>query len=96
MKINDVTAEDLLNYLREDNADYHTFSMVNMMLNSAKSYIKSYTGLSDEQLNEKEDLTIVLFVLVTDMYDNRMYTVHNDKVNKVVSSILNMHSQNLL
>lgn len=96
MKINDVTVQDLLIYLREDNTDESTISMVNMMLNAAKFYIKSYTGLTVEEVDEKEDLTIALFVLVTDMYDNRVYTVQNDKVNKVVSSILNMHSRNLL
>lgn len=96
MKISDVTVQDLIIYVREDNTDASTLSTFDMMLSAAKSYIKSYTGLTDEQMDEKEDLTIALFVLVTDMYDNRVYTVQNDKVNKVVSSILNMHSQNLL
>lgn len=96
MRISDVTVQDLVVYVREDNNDESTLSTFNMMFSAAKSYIKSYTGLTDEQMNEKEDLTIALFVLVSEMYDTRIYTVQNDKVNKVVSSILNMHSQNLL
>ncbi|EON70462.1 head-tail connector protein [Lysinibacillus sphaericus] len=96
MKISEVTVQDLVIYLREDNNDVSTLSTFNMMVSAAKSYIKFYTGLTDEQMDEKEDLTIALFVLVSYMYDTRTYTVQNDKVNKVVSSILNMHSQNLL
>ena len=96
MKISEITVEDLRNYVREDNDDEATMTSFSMMLNATKAYIKSYTGLSDEQLDENEDLTIVVFVLVSDMYDNRTYSVQNDKVNKVVSTILNMHSRNLL
>lgn len=96
MKISDVTVQDLIIYVREDNTDVSTILTFNMMLTAAKSYIKSYTGLTVEQMDVKEELTIALFVLVSDMYDNRVYTVQNDKVNKVVSSILNMHSRNLL
>lgn len=96
MKVSEITVENLRNYVREDSDDENTITSFQMMLNASKAYIKSYTGLSDEQLDENEDLTIVVFVLVSDMYDNRTYSVQNDKVNKVVSTILNMHSRNLL
>ena len=97
MKISEVTVQDLMTYVREDNnTDEATITTFKMMLGAAKSFIRSYTGLSNEQMDTLDDLTIALFVLVADMYDNRVYSVQNDKVNKVVSTILDMHSRNLL
>lgn len=96
MKISEVTRQNLKEYAREYNDDIETNNMFDLILAAGKSYIKSYTGLSDEQLDTKEDITIVLFILSNEMYDNRVLTVENDKVNPVVKSILEMHSINLL
>ena len=99
MKISEVTIQDLMEYARETDESGETLKSFALILASAKSYIKSYTGLSADQLDEKEDLTIALFVLATEMYENRVYTetgVKQSSVNKVVESILNMHSINLL
>lgn len=94
MKISEVTIEDLKEYaVVSHNLDDKLFS--NILL-ASKSYIKSYTGLDDAALDEKEDLTIALMILCNELYDNRAYTVENDKSNKVVNSILDMHSINLL
>lgn len=94
MKISEVTITDLKEYANVDHAlDDKLFQMI---LIATKSYIKSYTGLNTEQLDNKEDLTIALMILANEMYDNRAYTVENDKANKVVNSILDMHSINLL
>lgn len=43
-----------------------------------------------------EDLTIVLFTLANEMYDNRDFVVDNDKLNFVVKQILDSYSVNLL
>lgn len=94
MKISDITITDLKEYANvEHSLDDKLFETI---LLAVKSYIKSYTGLTLEQLDEKEDLTIALMILANEMYDNRAYTVDNDKANKVVNSILDMHSINLL
>lgn len=47
-------------------------------------------------VDDFEDLTIALFVLSNEMYDNRMMTVDNNKVNFVIKQILDSHSTNLL
>lgn len=94
MKISEVTITDLKEYANIDH-DYDDKIFSNILL-AAKSYIKSYTGLNEEQIDNKEDLTIALMVLCNEMYENRIYTVENDKVNKIVNSILDMHSINLL
>ena len=94
MKISEVTITDLKEYANVDHdLDDKLFQMILM---ATKSYIKSYTGLNEEQIDSKEDLTIALMILCNEMYENRIYAVENDKVNKVVNSILDMHSINLL
>lgn len=94
MKISEVTIYDLKEYANVDH-DYDNNIFRNILL-SSKSYIKSYTGLNEEQIDSKEELTIALMILCNEMYENRIYTVENDKVNKIVNSILDMHSINLL
>lgn len=94
MKISELTIEDLKKYANVyHNEDDKIF---NTILAACKSYIKSYTGLSDELIDTKEDLTIALTVLVNEMYDNRSFTVQDDKVNVIIKSILDMHCVNLL
>jgi hypothetical protein len=94
MKISEVTVQELKDYANVfHDVDNNLFASI---LAAGKAYIKSYTGLSIEQMDAKEDLTMVLFVLSNELYDNRTFTVENDKVNTVIKSILNMHSINLL
>ncbi len=94
MKISEVTIETLKEYANvEHNYDDKIFTNI---LIAAKSYIKSYTGLSDEQVDKKEDLTIALMVLCNEMYDNRVFSVQDNKANTVIANILDMHSVNLL
>ena len=96
MKISEVTVLDAINKAKEDTSDTDIISDFTDFLVAAKSFIKSYTGLTEEQLDSKEDLTIALFVLINDMHDNRSYVVKEDKLNPTVKTILNMHSVNLL
>jgi hypothetical protein len=96
MRISDITRQDLKDYAREYNDDAETNKTFDLILAAGKAYIKGYTGLSNDQMDTKEDLTIVLMVLSNEMYDNRVFSVENDKVNPVIKSILDMHSVNLL
>lgn len=95
MKINDITVNDLKNYLNimhdEDNA------LIQSILHGAKSYIRSYTGLSTEELDEYEDLSIVLYVIASESYDNRSMQIDKTaKANPLIENMLNIHSVNLL
>jgi uncharacterized phage protein (predicted DNA packaging) len=94
MKISEVTIPDLKNYAHV----YHSEDdeLFNLILSACKSYIEAYTGLDNIKMDEKEDLTIAMFVLSNELYDNRTFTVQSDKVNSVIKSILDMHSVNLL
>lgn len=93
MKVSEITAEHLADYLKLE-ADEQ--DMIQMFLSSAIAYVKSYTGLNDEEIDLHNDLVPVIYVLVSDIYENREYLVQQDKVNKLVQSILNMYSKNLL
>jgi hypothetical protein len=94
MKISEINKEHLRDYARVDYADDDI--LFDNILLACKSYIKSYTGLTLEGMDAKEDLTMVLFVLSNELYENRSFTVQNDKVNTVIKSIMDMHSVNLL
>lgn len=94
MKVSEVTIDDLKEYANvEHSFDDKIFSNI---LFASKSYIKNYTGLSIEQIDTKEDLTIALMILCNEIYDNRTYTGKDDKSNKIVDNILDMYSVNLL
>ena len=95
-KVSDITTTDLAEYLRlvdPSNADTQTLSN---LLGVAKAFIEQYTGRTAEELDDYDDIVIVVFVLVQDMWDNRTLYVDNANMNKVVESILGLHSVNLL
>jgi|GEM_PF-459459 len=103
MKISEVTIQHLKDYAHVyHDVDDHLFESI---LAACKSYISSYTGLAltpdpesgiTKTVDDHEDLTVALFVLSNELYDNRTFTVENDNVNTVVKSILDMHSVNYL
>ena len=91
-KVSDITYLDVGDYIRVDGEQ----NTLETLLNVAKEYIKSYTGLNDTEIDEHADFVIVVLILCQDMYDNRTMYVDKDNVNKVVDTILGMHSVNLL
>lgn len=98
MKISEITAETVAEYLRLDDA---SGIIIEPVMNAAKSYIMDETALSEEELDEHEDLAIAYLVLCQDMHDNRAFTDTDSgnagpHPNLVVSSILGHHRQNLV
>ena len=98
MKVSEITNEFLLNYIRYDDAGEIEKKEIDTFLESAISYCISYTGLSKEELDEHEDITIAILLLVADMFDNRNLYIEGkaSNINKSVECILGMHSTNLL
>ena len=103
-KVSEITVQDVADYLRLD--DYED-SEIETYLNIAKNYISNYTGIpeaneDDEEEEEKEtldtfsDFVIVVYVLCQDMFDNRSMYVNSGNINKVVQTILDMHTRNNL
>lgn len=94
MKISEITLQEIKNYLHV----YHTEDdkLISDILIASKGFVKNYTGLTNEGLDAKEDLSMAVFILSSELYDNRAYTVENNNVNPVIETILGMHSVNLL
>lgn len=93
--MSEITISDVAKYLRLEDNEYCENELTTI-LTTAKQFIKSYTGLTDEQIDDHEDFYIVVMILCQDMYDNRSYYVEKNNLNKVVETILGMHSINLL
>lgn len=94
MKVSELTVENIKDYIKVDTDDEDDF--IEAALIGSKAYISNYTGLKSGEIEEKEDFTLVVYVLCSEMFDNRQFTVDKDKINPIVKSILDMHSVNLL
>lgn len=99
-KVSEITIGDVARHMRVD-LDYEV-SDIETYLNIAKNYISSYTGIpvsseEGESLDDFPDFVIVVYILCQDMYDNRtMYVDKKSNINKVVQTILDMHTRNNL
>ncbi len=94
--ISQITPNDLADYLRICEATEDDLTTLSTLLNVAKDYVSKYTGQTLTKLDTMKDVIIVVFILVQDMWDNRALYVDTTNTNKVVESILGLHSVNLL
>ena len=96
-KVSDIDYQDVADYLRITELTQGDIETLNNILIVAKSYITKYTGQTIEALDDLQDVIIVVLILCQDMWDNRaLYVDDNLQANKVVESILGLHSVNLL
>ena len=103
MKVSEITAKDIANYLRLSEVSEEDNKNIELFLNIAKNYIENYTGIPQKSDNEEEetldtysDFIIVVYVLCQDMYDNRVMYVDGKNINNTVKTILDMHTRNNL
>ena len=100
-KVSEITVKDVAEYIKLD--DYEE-SVIETYLNIAKNYISNYTGIpvdiDDEEeeedaetLDSYADFVIVVYILCQDMNDNRCMYVNSGNINKVVQTILDMHTR---
>jgi hypothetical protein len=102
-KVSEITVEDIANYIRLTEVSDIEKNELQTYLNVAKNYISNYTGIQEtsddpnvETLNDYADFIIVVYVLCQDLYDNRTMYVEKNSINKVVQTILDMHTRNNL
>jgi hypothetical protein len=95
-KVSEVTSTDLAECLRVGEVTPYEDGYLSTLIGAATAYMCKYTGLTTAQLDESQDFVPVLLVLCQDMYDNRALYVDSANVNRMVQSILDMHSVNLL
>lgn len=92
MKVSTITCEDIANYIKLQEVDDTDKKLINALITIAKKFIIENTGVKD--LDEYDDFLIVVFILCQDMYDNRTLYIDKNNLNKVVETILGMHSRN--
>lgn len=95
-KVSDIAYSDVADYIRLGNPDENEKNTLNTLIEISKTFISNYTGRTTEELDQFQDFVIVVLILCQDMYDNRTLYVDKNNLNKVVETILGMHSVNLL
>lgn len=95
-KVSDITSQDIASYIRLVEVEQDDLNTLNNLLNVAITFIQNYTGHTQEELDNYQDFVIVVLILCQDMWDNRTLYVDKTNLNKVVETILGMHSVNLL
>ena len=98
MKVSEIQLQQIAKQIREE---FEYIAESDKVLLEAErvasiAYVKTYTGLTDTQMDEHEDLSIAVLCLISDMYDNRQMYVDKSNVNRVVDTILSMYSVNLI
>jgi len=103
MKVSEITAKDITNYLRLSEVSEEENKNIELFLDIAKNYIENYTGIPQmsedketETLDTYSDFIIVVYILCQDMYDNRVMYVDGKNINNTVKTILDMHTRNNL
>lgn len=90
-KVSEITTADIAEYIRLGEVSDAEEKQLQTFLTVAKDYVTNYTALED--LDEYADLVVVVFILCQDMYDNRTLYVDKNNPNKVVQTILDMHTR---
>lgn len=95
-KVSEITADDVAEYLRLPDPDLDDTTLLNNLILISKTFIKNYTGVAEDKIDDYPDFTIVVFILCQDMWDNRTLHIENSNLSYPVQTILGMHSVNLL
>ncbi len=96
MKISELTAAMVKDFtgISDDDSDN---IVEDLLMPAAKAYIKGYTGLTEEQLDEHDDLATAFCVLVNDMFTNRDYTISSHRqLSPTAKTILSLYAVNHL
>lgn len=97
MKISEVTDEFIYNFAKLDQPTKEEIADIEHAKAAAMSFIRSYTSLDDEDIDNLEDLTEAYLLLIIDFFDNRNYQMSQKQYSNVtVTTILNMHRRCLL
>lgn len=96
MKMSELTPDIVKDYCGISDSDSDDV-IRNILIPAAKKYIIGYTGLTAEQCDEHEDISIACMVLVNDMFTQRDYTISmHRQISPTVKTILGMYAVNYL
>lgn len=96
MKVSEITLEQVLDYLRIDDASTVEETEVQMFMDSAKATILATTGLTQEEVDTHPDLVHPYFLLISDQFDNRNGLIENKTatVNHSIMETIRRHAVN--
>lgn len=92
MKLSEIDKTTVIEYIHPEDDE----QLIEIIMAASKQFILSYMGLTEEKADLYEDLSIAYLVLCAEMYDNRRFTVDNEKLSPIVNQILASHSVNYL
>lgn len=94
MRFSEISVGDVAEYLREDTQE----PLLWPVLLAARRYVLDYTGLTEEEADAHEDLSIAVLAVCADLYDRRTTAITSTTVseNPLLAQILGAHSTNLL
>lgn len=90
-KVSEITTKDIADFIRLGEVSDAEEKQLQKFLEIAKDYVTNYTALED--LDEYADFVIAVLILCQDMYDNRSLYIDKNNPNKVVQTILDMHTR---
>lgn len=95
MKVSEITIAEIKAYCRAEDEEDEIFTLI---LSACKAYIIGQTGLTEEEMDEYEDLTIAILILASDFYDNRVYQQKDVRItpNLAVKAIVDQYCKTLL
>ena len=96
MKLSEISADIVCRYIRLTDDDGEDKALIAGIMESARAYILSYTGLAAEEADEIADFQYAFLCLCSDMYNTRDMTVQQDKLNPIAKCILDMHRTNCI
>lgn len=95
MRMTEVTPQTVKSYAAVETDEDDTL-LSDVLMPAAKAHIRSYTGLTDAELDEREEVTVAYLALCAFLYDNRSMNITNDKQNSVIQSFLDAHCRGLV
>ncbi len=93
MKLSELTAGIVQEWLGISDGEETALTAV---LSAAIDTAKGFTGLSVEEMDEHEDISIAVLGLCSDFYNENRPQKAESGMNKMSESILAMHSKNYL
>ena len=98
MSISDITTDEVADYLRIDDPSEAELSEIQMFMDSAKASICSMTGLTQDEVDELDDMVHPFFLLVSEQFDNRNGHLDSKQttMNQSIMETIRRHSVNYL
>ena len=90
-KVSEITTADIADFIRLGEVSDADEKQLQIYLTVAKNFVANYTAITD--LDEYADFMIAILILCQDMYDNRSLYIDKNNINKVVQTILDMHTE---